>query len=81
VEQAPDNPEAHLALSRAARATGRRMDEHEQLGLYFLLRGNDTAAYQELEAAYRHTAGNPRARARIEAQLQQIERRAETRDN
>jgi len=76
VETRPDDPEAALALSKAASATDHPLDHHEQLGRYFLLKGKLVAAHQELETAYTFTANNPRAQARIESTLQEIERRA-----
>ena len=76
VEARPDDPKAVLALSKAASAAGRPLEHHEQLGRYFLLRENLVAAHQELETAYTFTADNPRARARIDALLEEIERRA-----
>ena len=76
VESRPDDPQAVLALSKAASAAGRPMDHHEQLGRYFLLRDNLVAAHQELETAYTFTADNPRAQARIDSLLNDIERRA-----
>ncbi|MFO7808229.1 M48 family metalloprotease [Guyparkeria sp.] len=76
VEDRPKDPEAALTLSRAASAADRPLEHHEQLGRYFLLKNNLVAAHQELETAYTYTADNPRAQARIEATLQEIERRA-----
>ncbi|MFN2380963.1 MAG: M48 family metalloprotease [Guyparkeria sp.] len=76
VEARPDDAQATLTLSRAASAAGRRLEHHEQLGRYFLLKDNLVAAHQELETAYTFTADNPRAQARIESILQDIERRA-----
>ena len=76
VEARPDDPQAVLALSKAASAAERPMDHHEQLGRYFLLQDNLVAAHQELETAYTFTANNSRAQARIDALLEEIERRA-----
>ncbi|MFW6378955.1 MAG: M48 family metalloprotease [Guyparkeria sp.] len=76
VESRPDDAEAVLTLSRAAGAADRPLEHHEQLGRYFLLKGNLVAAHQELETAYTFTADNPRAQARIDSTLQEIERRA-----
>ena len=76
VESSPDDPEAVMALSRAASAAGRPIDHHEQLGRYFLLKDNLVAAHQELETAYTFTANNPRAQARIDSLLEDIERQA-----
>ncbi|HER35795.1 MAG: M48 family metalloprotease [Halothiobacillaceae bacterium] len=76
VETQPDDPQAALALSRAASATDRPLEHHEQLGRYFLLRDNLVAAHQELESAYTFTADNPRAQARIDSMLEDIERQA-----
>ncbi|MCL7745358.1 M48 family metalloprotease [Guyparkeria hydrothermalis] len=76
VESRPDDPEAALALSKAASAADRPLEHHEQLGRYFLLKDNLVAAHQELETAYTFTADNPRAQARIESTLEEIERRA-----
>ena len=81
VESRPNDPQALLALSKAASAAGRSMDHHEQLGRYFLLQRNLVAAHQELETAYTFTADNPRARARIDALLEEIERRAGQAEN
>ena len=75
-EARPEAPRAVLALSRAASASGRIMEHHEHLGRYFLLEGNLVAAHQELETAYTFTADRPRAQARIDALLEEIERRA-----
>jgi len=76
IESRPKDPEAALTLSRAASAAARPLEHHEQLGRYFLLKDNLVAAHQELETAYTYTADNPRAQARIESTLQEIERRA-----
>ncbi|MCL7752065.1 M48 family metalloprotease [Guyparkeria hydrothermalis] len=76
VEARPGDAEAALTLSRAASAADRPREHHEQLGRYFLLKDNLVAAHQELETAYTFTANNPRAQARIESTLQEIERRA-----
>ncbi|MDG4867380.1 M48 family metalloprotease [Guyparkeria sp. 1SP6A2] len=76
VESNPQDPTAALAFSKAARANGRPLEQHEQLGRYFLLNGNLSAAHQEFETAFTHTAGNPRAQARLESALQDIERQA-----
>ncbi|WP_158611761.1 M48 family metalloprotease [Guyparkeria sp. SCN-R1] len=76
VEDRPKDAEAALTLSRAASAADRPLEHHEQLGRYFLLKDNLVAAHQELETAYTHTADNPRAQARIESTLQEIERLA-----
>ncbi len=76
IETRPDDPGAALALSRAASAAKRPLEHHEQLGRYFMLKDNLVAAHQELETAYTFTADNPRAQARIESTLQEIERRA-----
>ncbi|HSH83843.1 MAG TPA: M48 family metalloprotease [Guyparkeria sp.] len=76
VETRPNDPDAALTLSRAASAAGHPLSHHEQLARYFLLKGNLVAAYQEYETAYTYTANDPRAQARIESTLQEIERRA-----
>jgi len=76
VETTPDDPQAALTLAEAANARDLALEHHEQLGRYFLLRGNLVAAHQELETAYTHTADRPRARMRIESTLEDIERRA-----
>ncbi len=76
IESRPKDPEVALTLSRAASAAARPLEHHEQLGRYFLLKDNLVAAHQELETAYTYTADNPRAQARIESTLQEIERRA-----
>jgi predicted Zn-dependent protease len=76
MESAPDDPQTALMLAEAANARDLPLEHHEQLGRYFLLRGNLVAAHQELESAYSYAADRPRARLRIESTLEEIERRA-----